>query len=83
MKVLILTGGRLNDSGNLREKVQRYNPKWVIAADSGLVHAQRFGLIPNEILGDFDSVDSALVKQYQNFQGEITQNPPRKDNPDT
>ncbi|MFR3482978.1 MAG: thiamine diphosphokinase [Clostridia bacterium] len=83
MKVLILTGGRLNDSGNLREKVQRYNPKWVIAADSGLVHAQRFGLIPNEILGDFDSVDSALVKQYQNFQGEITQYPPRKDYTDT
>ena len=83
MKVLILTGGRLNDAGELRQKVQRFSPKWVIAADSGLAHAQRFGLIPNEILGDFDSVDPALVKQYQAFDGEVTRYSPMKDYTDT
>ena len=42
------------DFGGLLEPIQRDD--YVIAVDGGLNHAKRLGIIPNTILGDFDSL---------------------------
>ena len=39
---------------SLVEPLQKDN--FVIAADGGLVHTEKLGIVPNEILGDFDSL---------------------------
>ena len=38
----------------LAEPLQKED--FIIAADGGLVHTQQLGIVPNEILGDFDSL---------------------------
>jgi thiamine pyrophosphokinase len=40
-------------------------PDVVIAADGGLAHALRFGLVPAVALGDFDSIDPATLATFQ------------------
>lgn len=49
----------------------------VIAADSGMRHAQPLGLSPELWTGDFDSVDDALGAQYPDIAREVF--PPAKD----
>lgn len=40
---------------------------YVICADGGLEKAERFGLMPDLILGDFDSVDPGTLARYKNL----------------
>ncbi len=37
---------------------------FVVAADGGIVHAERFGFIPNAVVGDFDSLPEGIHKRY-------------------
>lgn len=50
-----------------------------IAADSGLETAEKFNIVPNVIIGDFDSVDSELLTCYKN----IIKYPAEKDDTDS
>ena len=36
----------------------------VVAADSGLTHADALGLVPDEIIGDFDSIQPEILELY-------------------
>lgn len=49
---------------------------YLIACDAGYLHAQRLGLSPALVLGDFDSAPRP-------FSGEVVQLPPEKDDTDT
>ena len=40
-------------------------PTCVIAADNGLTHALALGFVPAVLVGDFDSVSPATIKQWQ------------------
>lgn len=52
MKVLILTNGEYGDYGFCK-KAKTYDR--IICADGGMRHAKKLGLVPDLILGDFDS----------------------------
>ncbi len=84
MKILIVSGGSLDiewASGLLeRERFDR-----VIAADSGLAGCDRLGIIPTDILGDFDSLkDPGLLERYGSMtRGPVRHYPERKDFTDT
>jgi thiamine pyrophosphokinase len=61
MNALVLAGGELAPTALVRRFSQA---AIIIAADSGLHHAQLLGLQPDLIVGDFDSVDKTVLKAF-------------------
>lgn len=84
MQALIVTGGSIEDAFVL--KFLKENP-WdlTIAADSGMEFFYRNGLVPNEIVGDFDSVTAGILEFFRenNPQIKIRKFQPEKDETDT
>ena len=64
MKVLIITGGRIDDdfaSSFLSKNV--YDE--VIAVDGGLAFADRVQLEITHLVGDFDTIDPSILGKYK------------------
>ena len=81
MRACVLAGGTLGDT--IRVSARLPEPDYVICADDGLTHAVTLGLIPDRVVGDFDSVSEAIVDQYRHSQTVFDQYPSRKDKTDT
>lgn len=84
MQALIVTGGSIEDAFVL--KFLKQNPcDLIIAADSGMEFFYRNGLVPNEIVGDFDSVTAGILEFFRenNPQIKIRKFQPEKDETDT
>lgn len=82
-KTLILTGGDidLEFAGNYCRE-QEFN--LVIAVDDGLRAADRLSVIPDYIVGDFDTVSPLLLYKYENMDNiTIKRFKPDKDYTDT
>ncbi len=62
--ILIISGGQVDYSW-ARKWMEGKQFDFVIAADSGLVHADRLGVKPDFLLGDYDSVDSDTLERYR------------------
>jgi thiamine pyrophosphokinase len=54
----------------------------IIAVDGGTHHCAKWGIMPNVIIGDFDSLDSKEVTSYQQAGVEIIHYPTHKDETD-
>lgn len=61
---LILAGGTLHPSPQLHHILVLFPQPYVIAADSGLRHATTLGLVPDILVGDFDSVATENVATF-------------------
>lgn len=81
-KILIITGGRIEDSF-LVDLVKKGQYSKIIAADHGLMAADRLGLTLDYIVGDFDSVSEAVLKKYHEISTPIQTFPTEKDKTDT
>lgn len=83
MRILIVTGGKLEeDFAQNYLKKEKFDR--VIAADSGLSHCKKIGVVPTDILGDFDSLkDKELLQEYKNMGVPVRTFPTRKDYTDT
>lgn len=84
MQALIVTGGSIEDTFVL--KFLKENPcDLTIAADSGMEFFYRNGLVPDEIVGDFDSVKSGVLEFFKenNPNIKIRKFQPEKDETDT
>lgn len=79
--ILIITGGSV-DYNWASEWLENKKFDYVIAADSGLVHADALGTDVDCILGDYDSVDKAVLEKYRGRRKIITY-PTEKDYTDT
>lgn len=81
MKILIISGGSIDEMWG-RKWVADYEPDYCIAADSGLVMADKLGLKVDLLLGDYDSVDKKIFEKYNRNTKTITY-PCEKDYTDT
>lgn len=81
MKILIISGGSIDEMWG-RKWVADYEPDYCIAADSGLVMADKLGLTVDLLLGDYDSVDKKIFEKYNRNTKTITY-PCEKDYTDT
>jgi thiamine pyrophosphokinase len=52
---------------------------YVVCADGGLEKAKNYGITPDVIVGDFDSVDLSLLKEYEALNIPIMKFPAEKD----
>lgn len=83
MKVLIVTGGHINDIFAC-DWINTHSYDSIIAADSGMNFLHRNQIIPNVIAGDFDSVSSESLDAFSNMQNvEMLRLNPIKDDTDT
>ena len=80
MKAVIFANADITDYGMCLE----YLPDAVvICCDGGMRHARVLGIMPDYIVGDFDSVDKDTFEFYKNKNIDLKQVPCRKDETDT
>lgn len=81
--ILIITGGPVCESF-CSQYISSGDWEVIIAADRGLELCHACGLIPDVILGDFDSVDPEIFAEYESrFPDRIRRYPSKKDETDT
>lgn len=83
MKYLVIVGGQIHETDLLKKLLTETSFDHVIAADSGLNWAHRLGIIPDQMLGDFDSAEPAVVEHYRKLQIPVKVYPARKDYTDS
>lgn len=59
--------------------IEDFNIEYVICADGGLEKVKGLGLMPDLILGDFDSVSASVLERYKSLNIETVTFPPEKD----
>ena len=62
-KIIILAGADIDDYSWHRQQIDANDI--VICADSGARHAKVMDIMPDTIIGDFDSIDLKLLKGYE------------------
>lgn len=81
-KVLIITGGHINEAF-LKKLLSNEHYGMIIAADRGLLAADRLGLSVDYIVGDFDSVPEDILEKYKSMSTPVKTFPRTKDKTDT
>jgi thiamine pyrophosphokinase len=83
MRTIIVTGGSIDDMFAMRYLMEEPFD-YFIAADSGLAFLDRCHLHPDCIVGDYDSVDKAVIEAYRDDASiEVHTFRAEKDNTDT
>ncbi len=82
-RCVIIAAGQIGDYERAKSFLQPDD--LFIFCDGGLMHAQGLGLVPDLIVGDFDSCDSSDLSKYSETAGhpEIIKLPREKDDTDT
>ncbi len=83
MRRLVILGGDVHDTPLLRKLCRQDRFDQVIAADSGLNWAYRLGIRPDQMMGDFDSVEPEVLRYYQKLEIPSEIFPTRKDYTDS
>ena len=82
MNTIIVTGGNIEEKF-LRDYLSKNKFDIIISADKGLEALNKIEVNPNYIIGDFDSVNKEILKQYEEKNIQITYLKPEKDYTDT
>lgn len=80
MRAVIFANGETTSSERLSDEIK--NAHLLIAADGGLHHFLKLGILPNVLIGDFDSIQSMHLNELEDADVVIIQHPPRKDETD-
>lgn len=82
MKTLIVSGGELNKDF-LQAFISNNEMDYIIAVDKGLEILDSINILPNCILGDFDSIKNGILEKYNRQDIKIIKLNPEKDFSDT
>lgn len=80
MRAFIFANGRIHADTDAEKQIQPGDT--VIAADGGALHCLKKGIIPDLLVGDFDSLSRTYVKSLKEQGAEILQYPAQKDQTD-
>jgi len=78
---VIISNGNINDYGFLKKYLDKAD--FVICADGGARHLKKLGVMPDVLLGDFDSIDRNDLEYYRKSNVKILEYPVAKDKTDT
>lgn len=81
MNAVIVTGGKAPSKKLLESYIDKCD--YVIAADSGCECLSKYGIVPDILVGDFDSINKNILVNEKKLVKEIKQFPPEKDYTDT
>lgn len=86
MNVIIVTGGKIDiESSKAKiDEIMSESESIVIAVDGGLAALNTMEVMPNVIIGDFDTINSDILAEYENKENiDIIRLNPIKDSTDT
>ncbi|MGE4215291.1 MAG: thiamine diphosphokinase [Anaerotignaceae bacterium] len=79
MKAVVFGGANINDYSFCGEYTK---DSIVVCCDSGMRHAFKLGIVPNVIVGDFDSADSSTIDYFKDKNVPFRTYPTHKDETD-
>lgn len=79
---VIISGGRL-DVQFASDFIEKEKPDILITADKGLAFCEETGILPTQIVGDFDTLGESLLPKYEALGIPIRKFNPVKDATDT
>ncbi len=82
MKVLLITGGDV-DFASAAGFLKEYQEPYVVAVDGGLDSVEKLSLVPDCIVGDFDTIAKERLAPYKERGVHFETHRPEKDNTDT
>jgi thiamine pyrophosphokinase len=80
---VIFTGGSYGAPDFYRAVLKARPADQIIAADKGAEMARRLGLVPDVLVGDFDSADPAVIRAFVDRGVPVERHPVRKNQTDT
>lgn len=83
MKACIVLNGSVNDYESTKKIILNENYDFIIGADGGCNHLHKMGILPNYVIGDLDSIDESLIKEYESQNIIFKKYPTHKDETDS
>lgn len=80
MKTIIIANGTISNPERLLTMLQPGDR--VIAADGGAEHCISLDILPEKVIGDFDSLDGKAIKTLEESGVQLERHPSRKDETD-
>lgn len=77
MQTLIVANGQLTDRESIPQ--DRLQPELIIAVDGGWLHCQSLGLVPDVVIGDFDSLQDSVLEKIEETDTQLIHHQPEKD----
>ncbi|PJI06636.1 MULTISPECIES: thiamine diphosphokinase [Clostridium] len=81
MKAVIISGGKMPSEGLLKEELK--NCDYIVSADSGANCLYKYKIIPDVLIGDFDSINEEVFDYFKKFHINTIKYPREKDFTDT
>jgi len=81
MRAAVVSNGDLGDAEKLRKMLPPFD--LVVCSDGGIRHLKALGLQPDILVGDFDSADPSLMREYTEKGIPVLRFPSDKDKTDT
>lgn len=82
MNTILVCGGEIEDNFAL-SVFDRIRPDCIIGIDRGLEFCYKYNIVPNYILGDFDSISPKILSFYEGGEIPVKRFQPEKDATDT
>lgn len=80
-RCIIIANGDINDYEWHKSQIEEAD--FIVCADGGTRHAVSMGIMPNVVLGDFDSISSEVRSLLSETQCQFYEHPEEKDMTDT